>query len=313
MFQVAGLTSRAPAHQCWGISMDLIINFTPTGMIPTKEMTPHVPVTVQEIVDDVHEAVEVGITMVHLHVRDEQTGEPTYKAEVYSKIIAEIRKFSSNLVICVSLSGRTFSEFEKRVEPLKLEGDVKPDMGSLTLSSANFNRQASINAPEMIQALAQEMKHRDILAELEAFDSGMINYAKYLESKGLLEPPHYFNLILGNIACAQADLLHAGVMIRDLPPNSLWSLAGVGGYQLQMNSIAIAMGGGVRVGLEDNIWYDSARTRLARNSDVIRRIHRLAEANERKIMTPAELRRLLNLEGGNGQYGRIYHKKGVSF
>jgi uncharacterized protein (DUF849 family) len=102
-------------------------------------------------------------------------------------------------------------------------------------------------------------------------------------------------------------------MIRDLPPNSLWSLAGVGDYQLQMNSIAIAMGGGVRVGLEDNIWYDSARTRLARNSDVIRRIHRLAEANERKIMTPAELRRLLNLEGGNGQYGRIYHKKGVSF
>jgi uncharacterized protein (DUF849 family) len=282
-------------------------------MIPTKEMTPHVPTTVQEIVEDVHEAVEIGITMVHLHARDEQTGEPTHKAEVYSKIIAGIRKFSSDLVVCVSLSGRVFSEFEKRAKPLKLEGSVKPDMGSLTLSSANFNRQASINAPEMIQALAQEMKHRDILAELEAFDNGMINYAKYLESKGLLEPPHYFNLILGNIACAQADLLHAGVMIRDLPPNSLWSLAGVGDYQLQMNSIAIAMGGGVRVGLEDNIWYDSARTRLARNSDVIRRIHRLAEANERKIMTSAELRRLLNLEGGNGQYGRIYHKKGVSF
>jgi uncharacterized protein (DUF849 family) len=170
----------------------------------------------------------------------------------------------------------------------------------------NFNRQASINAPEMIQALAREMKHRGILAELEAFDVGMINYAKYLESKGLLEPPHYFNLILGNIACAQADLVHSGVMIRDLPSNSLWSLGGIGNYQLRMNSIAIAMGGGVRVGLEDNIWYDQARTRLARNSDLIRRIHRLAKANERKIMTPSELRKLLNLEGGNGLYGRIY-------
>jgi 3-keto-5-aminohexanoate cleavage enzyme len=286
--------------------MNLIINFTPTGMIPTKEMTPHVPISVQEIVEDVHQAVEIGITMVHLHARDEETGEPTYRAEVYSKLIAGIRKFSKDLVVCVSLSGRTFTEFEKRAEPLMLGGDVKPDMGSLTLSSVNFNQQASINSPEIIQALAREMKRRGILAELEAFDAGMINYAKYLESKGWLEPPHYFNLILGNIACAQADILHAGIMIRDLPPNSLWSLGGVGDYQLRMNSIAIAIGGGVRLGLEDNIWYDLTRTRLARNADLVHRIHRLAEDNERKIMMPAELRGLLNLEPGNGRFGRIY-------
>lgn len=286
--------------------MNLIINFTPTGMIPTKEMTPHIPITIQEIVDDLHEAIEIGITMVHLHARDEKTGSPTYKAEVYSEIISRIRKFSSDLVIAVSLSGRIFSEFEKRAEPLKLEGNVKPDMGSLTLSSVNFNREASINSPEIIQELAREMKHRGILAELEAFDVGMINFARYLENKGLLEPPHYFNLIFGNIACAQADLLHTGVMIHDLPPNSIWSIGGVGNYQLRMNSVAIATGGGVRIGLEDNIWYDPARTKLARNRDLIRRVHRLAEANERKIMTPGELRKLLNLEGGNGRYGRIY-------
>ena len=204
------------------------------------------------------------------------------------------------------MSGRAFTDFEKRAECLQLEGDVKPDMGSLTLSSLNFNQQPSMNSPEMIRALAVEMKDRGILAELEAFDAGMINYSKYLASKGLLEPPHYFNLILGNIACAQADLLHAGIMIRDLPPNSLWSLGGVGDCQLSVNAIAIARGGGVRVGLEDNIWYDPARTKLARNSDLIHRIHRLAEANERKIMTPAELRRHLNLEPGNGQFGRVF-------
>lgn len=288
--------------------MNLIVNLVPTGMIPTKEMTPHVPITVEEIIEDVHEAVEVGITMVHLHARDEQSGEPTYRAEVYDKIIAGIRRFSSDLVICVSLSGRAFSEFEQRRAPLTLEGNVKPDMGSLTLSSVNFNKQASINVPDMIQALAREMRRRGILPELEAFDSGMINYAKYLEEKGLLEPPLYFNLILGNIACAQADLLHIGVMVRDLPTNSLWSMGGVGDYQLMTNSIAIATGGGVRVGLEDNIWYDPSRTRLARNIDLVRRIHRLAEANERGIMTPKELRKLLNLEAGNGRYGRIYDK-----
>jgi len=101
-------------------------------------------------------------------------------------------------------------------------------------------------------------------------------------------------------------LLHAGMMIRDLPPNSYWSLAGIGDAQLMMNSIAIAASGGVRVGLEDNIWYDSDRTKLARNADLVRRIHRLAEDNERKVMTPCELRKLLNLKDGNGRYGRIY-------
>jgi len=286
--------------------MSLIINLTPTGMIPTKEMTPHVPITVQEIVENVHEAVEIGITMVHVHARDEHTGEPTYRAEVYRDIIAGIRKLSSDLVVSVSLSGRTFGEFEKHAEPLKLDGDVKPDMGSLTLSSVNFNREASVSSPDMIQALAREMRRRGVLPELEAFDAGMVNYAKYLERKGLLEPPHYFNLLLGNIACAQADLLHAGMMVRDLPPNSFWSLAGIGDAQLMVNSIAIAAGGGVRVGLEDNICYDPGRTRLARNADLVRRIHRLAESNERRIMTPGELRKLLNLEDGNGRYGRVY-------
>jgi len=282
----------------------LIISFTPTGMLPTRAMTPHVPVSVSEIVEDVHRAVEVGITMVHVHARDEATGEPTWRADVYERILLGIRRFAPQLVIAVSLSGRTFQEYEKRAEPLSLDGWAKPDMGSLTLSSVNFNRQASVNAPDMIQQLARAMQDRNILPELEAFDSGMINYAKYLESKGLLQPPHYFNLLLGNIACAQADLLHAGVMIRDLPPQSYWSLAGIGDAQLPMNAVAIAMGGGVRVGLEDQIWYDRGRTRLARNTELLKRIHALAEANERTLMAPSELRQRLNLQAGNGDYGR---------
>ncbi len=282
---------------------NLIINFTPTGMIPTKEMTPFVPVTVAEIVEDVHEAWEIGITMVHLHARDEATGKPTYKAQLYGDIIAGIRKFAPELVICVSLSGRDFQEFERRAEPLQLDGALKPDMGSLTLSSLNFNKQASMNAPDMIQALASAMKERGIRPELEAFDLGMINYALYLERKQLLSAPHYFNLLLGNIACAQADLLHAGLMVRDLPPGSYWSLAGIGDSQLTMNSIAIVAGGGVRVGLEDNIWYDQSRTKLARNADLLKRIHVLAEAHERPIMPPSEFRNLFELEPGNGKYG----------
>jgi 3-keto-5-aminohexanoate cleavage enzyme len=287
--------------------MDCIINFTPTGIIPTKQMTPHVPIRTDEIIDQVLEAASLGITSVHLHARNADSGNSEYRAEVYGEIIAGIRKFNKDLVLCVSLSGRQITDFDKRADPLNLEGDLKPDMGSLTLSSLNFNNQASLNAPDTIKALAEKMKKHGIVPELEAFDAGMINYAKYLAKIGLIEPPYYFSLILGNIACAQADLLHAGIMVRDLPPDTVWSMGGVGNSQLMMNSIAIAIGGGVRVGIEDNYWFDPNRTKLARNIDLIKRIHVLAEANERKIMVPLELRRIMNLQNGNGHYGRIPH------
>jgi len=144
------------------------------------------------------------------------------------------------------------------------------------------------------------------------FDVGMINYAKYLERKGLLKPPYYFGLILGNIACAQADLLHCGVMLRDLPDDSIWSIGGVGDVQLMLNSLAISIGGGVRVGLEDNIYYDPQRKKLADNIELVKRIHKIAEANERLIMKPSELRESLHLEPGFGSYGRTSKDTDVS-
>ncbi|MGB5437057.1 MAG: 3-keto-5-aminohexanoate cleavage protein [Maribacter sp.] len=282
----------------------IIINFTPTGMIPTKKMTPYVPLSVSEIVEDVRLATEIGITMVHLHAMDPVTQEPTYKKEIYAEIIEGIRKYAPELVICTSLSGRNFNQLEQRSDPLNLTGNLKPDMGSLTLSSLNFNNVASMNSPQMIQDLAAIMKKNGIVPELEAFDVGMINYAKYLERKQLIEPPYYFNLLLGNIACAQADILHAGIMIGDVPENSIWSLAGIGINQLKMNSLAIAFGGGVRVGIEDNIWYDNERTRLATNSDLLKRVHRIAKANDSEIMTSKEFRKKMNLQPGHGKYGR---------
>jgi 3-keto-5-aminohexanoate cleavage enzyme len=284
--------------------LELIVNFTPTGMIPTKEMTHHVPVGVDEIVDEVHRAFEIGITMVHLHARDGQTGVPTYRADVYGPIIEGIRSFSTDLVLCVSLSGRNFKELEQRAEVLHLEGDLKPDMGSLTLSSLNFVQHASVNEPEMVIALASEMRRCGIVPELEAFDLGMINFAKYLEKKGLIEPPHYCNVLLGNIASAQPDPLHLATMIRDLPADTHWSIAGLGAAQLTMNAVAIALGGGVRVGLEDNIWYDRGRSKLASNCDLLRRVHSLAQIHERPVMKSARLRELLHLEPGGDRFGR---------
>jgi uncharacterized protein (DUF849 family) len=274
---------------------EFILNFTPTGLIPTKEMTPHVPLDPKDIVEQVLEAAELGVNMVHLHAREPDTGLPTYKKEVYAEIISGIRKKNKDLVLCVSTSGRHFFEFEKRSEVLELKGELKPDFGSLTLSSLNFNKQASINPPDMIKGLAQKMMENNIRPEMEVFDLGMINYAKYLIRKKLINPPFYFNLILGNIACAQADLLSLGLMIKELPEGSLWSAGGVGDAQFKMNTISLVMGGGVRVGLEDSIWYDAERTKLATNADLIQRIILVANTFGRTPYSHLEARKILKV------------------
>lgn len=272
-----------------------ILNFTPTGLIPTKEMTPHVPLSPEEIAEQVLEVAELGVNMVHLHAREFETGLSTYKKEIYAEIISGIRKGNKDLILCVSTSGRHFFEFEKRSEVLELDGELKPDFGSLTLSSLNFNKQASINEPQMIKGLAQKMLENNIKPEMEAFDLGMINYAKYLISKGFIHPPYYFNLILGNIACAQADILSLGLMIRELPEGAIWSVGGVGDSQLKMNAMSLVAGGGVRIGLEDHIWYDEARTRLATNRELIERILVISSALGRTPYTHKEARKALSV------------------
>lgn len=273
----------------------LILNFTPTGMIPTKAMNPHTPVTPEEIADEVLKAAELGVSIVHLHARDENE-EPTGSKEVYADIIRRIRAKNKEIVIGVSTSGRKDKTFEGRSAVLELEGDAKPDMASLTLSSLNFNKQASMNSPEMIQKLAAKMLEKGIKPELEAFDIGMINYGNYLIKKGLIQPPHYFNLLLGNIACAQADLINAGLMIRELPEQSTWAFAGIGDAQLKMNTLALIWDGHVRVGLEDNIFFDNpVRSQLASNIQMIERIVSFAKTYGREIATPREVRQMLGL------------------
>lgn len=273
----------------------IIINFTPTGMLPMKQTTPYVPIHVSEIVQEVIQAIDLGITMVHLHARDED-GIPTYKKDIYAEIIRGIRAYNKDVVIVVSTTGRSVNTLEARSEVLQLDGDVKPDMASLTLGSINFAKDVSYNTPEMILNLLNIMIRNKIMPEFEVFDLGMINYLNYLIKKLNIEMPIYVNLILGNIAGSQVNLLHLATLINELPKNTLFSIGGIGSSQLRANQCAIALGYGVRVGLEDNIWYDDKRTILASNLDLIKRIHRLIQANEHTMMSSIELRELLHLD-----------------
>jgi len=271
-----------------------IVNLAPTGMIPTKDMSREIPITADEIVADVRRCADLGASIAHVHARDAR-GVPTHDPDVFARIIAGIRDTHPELVITVTTSGRTYPEFDQRAAALRLSGDLAPDMASLTLGSVNFNKTASVSSPDTIMRLAEEMHSRGIKPELEVFDLGMVNYAHYLIKKGLLEPPYYFNVILGNIAAAQARLDHLGTIVADLPDESYFCVAGIGDAQLSMNALGIVMGNGARVGLEDMIWYDASRTVLATNETLVERVVGIAHALEREIATPADVRGYLGL------------------
>lgn len=263
--------------------MRKIINFTPTGTQTTR-VNSFAPLTPNEIIDVVHEANELGISIVHLHARDEVTLNNTYKKDTYQKIIEGIKKFCPELLICVSLTGRNFPEFEKRSEVLQLY----PDMGSLTMSSLNFSSGASINQPDMILSLIKEMDKYGVQPEIECFDSGMLNYTNYLISNKILKPPHHINFILGNIYNGQCDFGTLVTIKSNIPSNSFTCLGGIGSQQLKSITYGLLDFDGIRIGLEDNLYYvDKQKTT---NIELLKRAHRLMKEFNVTHYTSNELR-----------------------
>ena len=272
----------------------LIINAALTGMVPTKADVPQLPVTPEEIARDAQRCFDAGARVVHLHARDAH-GAPTYRAEVYAEIIGLVRQLCPELIICVSTSGRRCGELEKRAAVLQLEGNLKPEMASLTPGSLNFAKEASLTAPATIQALLVIMRERRIIPEIEIFDLGMMDFARHLIEKQILPQPHYFNFILGSLGTLAATPANLARLAELAPHGATWSAGGVGRFQFFVNAQAIAMGGHVRVGLEDNVWLDAERREPGSNVALVERLARLSAALGRRLATPAEVRARLRL------------------
>lgn len=270
-----------------------VFNLAPTGMVPTKQHNPDVPTSATEIARDVARCAAFGITSVHLHARD-AAGQPTSDPAIYTDIIAAVRETTPDMVLIVSCSGRNNPDYASRAPVLQLQGDVKPDMASLTLSSLNFPQGASINEPDTIIRLAETMQANNIKPELEIFDLGMMHYAHFMIRKGYLQPPFYFNFMLGNITSAQADLSHLGLLLRELPDNALWTVGGIGRAQWPAAMMAMSQGGGVRIGLEDNLWLDADKQLPASNIALVEKTAQLATLAGMTPMTPAALRARLS-------------------
>ncbi len=269
----------------------LIIKLASTGMITSKSDNPHVPVSPREIVKDTHKAYLLGASVVHVHARD-ANGQPTHRKEIFREIISGVKKKCPDIIVCATTSGRVTPQVEHRTEVLQLE----PEMASLTLGSMNFPQHPSVNPLETIKALAQMMKEKNILPELEIFEPGFINTAKYLAHRGYLKEPLHFNLLLGSLGSIPADIKDLVFLVQSLPAGSTWSATGIGRFQTQINVAAILMGGHVRVGLEDTIYYNYPSKELATNEKLIKRIVRIATELGREIARPDEAREILGLK-----------------
>jgi uncharacterized protein (DUF849 family) len=160
----------------------------------------------------------------------------------------------------------------------------------------NFPKYPSVNSPETIQKLATIMKRRKILPELEIFEAGFVNYAEYLARKGFLNEPLHFNLLLGSLGAIPANLRDLTYLVDSLPPGSTWSATGIGRFQTQINVGAILIGGHVRVGIEDSIYYHYPTKELATNENLVKRIARIANEVGREVATVKDARRILNLK-----------------
>ncbi|MFZ5564166.1 MAG: 3-keto-5-aminohexanoate cleavage protein [Thermodesulfobacteriota bacterium] len=272
----------------------LIINAALTGMVAKRKDSAHVPLSPEEIIEDAARCRDAGASIVHLHARDKEE-KPAYEKRYYSEIIEGVRDRCPDLIVCASTSGRVHNTFARRSDVLTLTGRARPDMASLTLGSLNFPKSASVTDPDMIRQLAEKMKEAGIVPELEVFDTSMLYTMKEMIRTGILTPPFYCNLLLGSVFSTPATLFNLACLVKDMPYDTLWAAAGIGIFQLKMNTAAILMGGHVRVGLEDSLYYDAEKTKPATNPGLVERIARLAKELGREIATPTEARQMIGL------------------
>lgn len=272
-----------------------IINTAFTGAVSSKARNPHVPYTPAEVCADAIACAGQGTSVGHFHVRTDN-GDPTNDPDAYARLFATLREQEAlrQLVIVASTSGRHGQSLQQRMDVLNLSRDVRPDMASLTLSSLNFASGPSINSPDDIRHIAETMQRQEVRPELEIFDLGMVSFAHQLIHEGLLTPPFYVNVILGNQAGMMPTLTALAALISDLPDGALVSLGGIARHQLTAHRFALAMADGVRTGLEDNLLMDGTGT-LATNPTLTARAAGMARASGRTIATAPEVRHLLNL------------------
>lgn len=268
----------------------LIITAAIQGSELTKDHTPYLPVTPDEVALEAKRAWEAGAAIIHLHVRDREE-KPTQDAATYRIHIDAIRAAGCEAIIQVSTGGAVGMTAEERIGPITLS----PEYATLNTGSINFGHDVFINSVSMMEKLAEAMKTYGVKPEFEVYEEGHIHNALAMVKKGLVYGQLNFDFVLGvpgAMASIVENMLH---LRRAIPPDANWTVTGIGKAELILGGIAVFVGGNVRVGLEDNIYYTKG-TLAKSNAELVARIARIANEAGRNIASPDEARHILGLQ-----------------
>ncbi|MEY1557341.1 3-keto-5-aminohexanoate cleavage protein [Yoonia sp. R2331] len=264
-----------------------------TGSVPRKADNPAVPITVAEQVESTHRAYEAGAAIAHCHVRNTDET-PSSDPERFAALMDGIRKHCPDMIIQLSTGGRSGAGRERGgMLPLK------PDMASLSVGSNNFPTRVYENPPDLVAWLAEEMVTHGVMPEIEAFDLSHILRAAEMKRAGLIKSKLYVQFVMGVKNAMPADRHVFDIYVQTLArvaPDALWCAAGVGRHQIELNEWAIAAGGHIRTGLEDNVRWDKA-TLAPSNAALVERAVDLCEAYGRPVASPRTARAILGLGG----------------
>ncbi len=266
----------------------LIITAALTGAEVTRENQPNLPLTPLEIADEAYACYKAGASIVHIHARDTE-GKPTQDKEVY-RAIKEAIALKCNIIFQPSTGGAVWHGPDERLQPV----DLKPEMATLSCGTCNFGDDVFMNSEAFIEKFASRMLEMGVKPEIEVFERGMIENAKKLVKKGLVKEPLHVDFVLGVPgACpgTPEDLMY---MVNQIPKNWTWTVAGIGRSELPLAVMAIILGGHVRVGFEDNVYYEKG-VLASSNAQLVERIVRIAKEMGREIASPDEARQILGL------------------
>ncbi|HHY11143.1 MAG TPA: 3-keto-5-aminohexanoate cleavage protein [Firmicutes bacterium] len=266
----------------------LVITVAPVGAEVTKEHNPNVPYTPEEIAEECFRAWNEGASLAHIHARNPD-GTSTQDPDVYSRII-ELIKAKTDMIVQVSVGGAVGMTIEERVGPVSL----KPEMATLTCGTCNFGDGIFTNSQGDIEFFAKAMKDNGVKPEFEIFEVGMIETAKKLALKKLVDLPGHFDFVIGVPGAISGDPRNLTHMVSMIPAGSTWTVAGIGRHELSLGAMATVLGGHVRVGFEDNIYY-SRGVKAKSNAELVARMARLAKELGRPVAKPSEAREILRL------------------
>lgn len=272
----------------------LIITAAICGAEVTKEQNPAVPYTVEEIVREAKSAVDAGAAIVHVHVREDD-GTPTQSKERFKVCMDAIKAACPDVILIPSTGGAVGMTAEERLQPTELF----PEMATLDCGTCNFGDEVFENTMPMMREFGKRMLENNIKPEYECFEMGHLDTILAMAKKGQVPgAPMQFNFVLGVPGCTPATVQNLCWLVNAIPAGSTWTATGIGRHAFTLAAAAIAMGGNVRVGFEDNLYLEKGVLAKS-NGELVAKVARIAKEMGREIATPAEAREILGLAPRN--------------